>query len=118
MIFSNEAEAGSPFAKAYLETLSAAVRGISGTGATDIPVLIEIRRRFVEEWFSKGLNATHSCALFDYHRALIEAGHFEAYNYWLFSAGDPAAFASWRLTGGEAFEAFERWFDLNPIIAQ
>ena len=116
--FSDKEEAASPFAKAYMETLAAAVRGLSGSGTADIPLLIDIRRRFIGEWFSKRLNAAHPCVLFDYHRALIEAGHFEAYNYWLFSPGDPAAFASWRLTGGEAFDAFEAWFGQNPIIAQ
>ena len=103
------------FPEVYEETLS---RALVGERNMDIPSLIGIRRRFVESWFTAGLNEAWSCPLFDYHRAIIEAGHFEAYNYWLFSPADPAAFAEWRFGNGEALDTFMEWFDQNPIIAQ
>lgn len=83
----------------YEKALSLAA---AGARSTDIPSLMEIRRRFIEIWFASGHNSTYPCSLFDYHRALIGVGHFEAYNYWLFSFGDEAAFI--------------KWFADNPVI--
>jgi tetratricopeptide (TPR) repeat protein len=101
------------FPKAYEMTLS---RSVAGESTIDIPSLVKIRHRFVENWFAEGLNETHPSALLDYHRAIIEAGHFEAYNYWLFAPADPVAFDEWRFSNGEALEAFGEWFNQNPII--
>lgn len=101
----------------YEVLLKAAV----GTDRTiDVPSLVEIRRRFVEFWFADDLQlyANYHTPLFDYHRAVIEAGHWEAYNYWLFSPGDPAAFEVWNAENSDKTEAFLEWFDRNSIIKE
>ncbi len=84
----------------------------------DVPSLIEIRRRFVEVWFAEETKyyKDYPVHLFDFHRALIDAGHFEAYNYWLFSFGDSKAMDEWYLYNEKAFEAFVEWFNKTDII--
>ncbi len=103
-----------PFPVAYDIILSLAA-DIAGVRGTDILSLIIIRRYFIEIWFTQELNRIYACPLFDYHRAVIEAGHFEAYNYWLFSHSDEAAFEVWLRDHRAAFDAFSEWFDRNNI---
>jgi tetratricopeptide (TPR) repeat protein len=85
----------------------------------DIPSLIEIRRRFVELWFAgdAGYDRMYPVALFDFHRALMDAEHFEAYNYWLFSFADRTAFDRWHLHNAESVDAFVEWFNRNSLFA-
>ncbi len=82
----------------------------------DLFSLIKFRRRFIDIWFAAKQNERWPCALFDYHRALIDAGHFETYNYWLFSLSDQAAFDKWSRENPGAFDAFRAWFIENPIF--
>lgn len=116
VLFGETSDGHIPFPLVYEVLLKLAV---GGERALDTPSLIRIRRRFIELWFSEGATVTHKAyyvPLFDYHRAIIEAGHFEAYNYWLFSTADRAGFEAWRLRNGEAFEAFTKWFNQNSIL--
>ncbi len=83
----------------------------------DIPSLIRIRRRFIQLWFSAEVfPQTYYCPLFDYHRTILEAGHWEAYNRWLFSFGDRAAFDLWNILNESKTAAFFEWFGQNSII--
>jgi tetratricopeptide (TPR) repeat protein len=47
--------------------------------------LTAIRTRFILEWYDKFADQ-YPFRLFDHHRQLLQEGHFEAYNQWLFGA--------------------------------
>ena len=93
-----------PFSAVYETVLSYAAAGMR---STDIPSLIEIRLRFIGIWFGMELDKAYPCALFDYHRAMIEAGFFEAWNYRLFG---------WPPGNDEVLEALNEWLAQNPIM--
>src|SRR5690606_34759980 len=57
--------------------------------------LIMLRTRFLIDWL-KTYQQTYPFTLFDFHEKLIRAGHFDAYNQWLFGAVDNTqAFSIW-----------------------
>jgi tetratricopeptide (TPR) repeat protein len=89
----------------YYEAVLALVAG--SWDDSGVESLIAIRRQFIELWWAEGFNTAYPCALFDYHHALIEAGHWEAYNHWLFSSMQPDR---------AALDALMEWFHQNPII--
>jgi tetratricopeptide (TPR) repeat protein len=106
-----------PFPIAYDMTLAIAV---GEKQSIDVSWLIEARRRFIERWFTDDAKwyEAYPIPLFDFHRALIDAGHFEAYNQWLFSPINQTAFEMWSLDNEEAFVAFIEWFNQNSVIGQ
>lgn len=95
-----------PFPVVYETILSHAA---AGAYTLDIPSLIAIRTRFIELWFAMELHKPYPCALFDHHRAMIEAGFFEAWNYRLFG---------WPPGNGAALDALTEWLERNPVFRQ
>ncbi len=60
-------------------------------------VLTAIRTRFILEWFDKFADK-YPFRLFDHQRQLLQEGHFEAYNQWLFGAA----------TSNESYQAWQK----------
>ena len=44
-----------------------------------------------------------------------DAGHMEAYNYWILMKGDNYEFMNWQLADKDKWEAFIEWFSANPL---
>ncbi len=58
--------------------------------------LHQARLGFLEIWFNVPTAArTHPVRLFEWQKALRDAGHFEAYDYWLLGPAFPAEFQRW-----------------------
>ncbi len=91
------------------------VMAVVGHRWIDIHSLNEIRTRFIDNYFANRFNKKYPNVLFDYQRAIQEAGHLECYNYWILSKGDEVAFETWYLENQEKWEAFVAWFIDNPI---
>jgi len=53
--------------------------------------------------------------LFDYQKTIKDAGHLEAYNYWILSQGDKEKFEAWQKANTGKWEAFVKWFTANPL---
>ncbi|MGM0480261.1 MAG: tetratricopeptide repeat protein [Bacteroidota bacterium] len=49
--------------------------------------------------------------VFSLHQMLVEQGHFEAYNHWLFMMGHPEEFEYWRTHNRSQWKLFIQWFD-------
>jgi Tfp pilus assembly protein PilF len=103
----------SEFAKAFLNSLnkqsSLASRGIT------TETLTMIRTRFILDWFQNAGNK-YPYKLFDYHRQLLQAGLFEAYNQWLFGTVENlAAYDNWTKTNAPQYAAFDS-FQKNRIF--
>jgi hypothetical protein len=51
-----------------------------------------------------------------YHQRLIQAGHFEAYNQWLFGANENStAFSTWIKNNHQTYASFEKWMQNHPL---
>jgi tetratricopeptide (TPR) repeat protein len=81
----------------------------------DMDALDRIRSRFIDHYYEKGLNEKYPVILFDYQKQIKDAGHFEAYNHWLFLAADEQAFTNWRNQNEEKWKAFVTWYKENPM---
>jgi tetratricopeptide (TPR) repeat protein len=82
----------------------------------DLASLNRIRTRFVDNYFDSKHNEKYPNILFDYHKKLIDSGHFEAYNYWILMKGDEKAFSEWKDANKEKWEAFVKWFTNNRLV--
>lgn len=79
----------------------------------NIETLVNIRTRFVGFFNSQSRQFRN--VLFDYHKRLIDNGHFEAYNYWLFAYGNPTQASKWINENKTRYDSFLDWMEKNPI---
>lgn len=112
----SEVEAGSgklPFPLVVYEPLL----GIAVVGLSDIslPSLHTIRENFLKTYFEKELNLTYPNVLFDYQKRIADAGHLEAYNYWLLGMGDDVTFNRWKAMNDTKWNAFNSWIGANRL---
>jgi tetratricopeptide (TPR) repeat protein len=102
-----------PFCLVYEPLLAVAV---VSADTIELSTLNGIRTRFLDAYFDKKFNESHPNVLFDYQRKIEEAGHFEAYNRWLLSAGDEDAFTEWTTTNPLQWQLFVSWYQENPLL--
>jgi len=81
----------------------------------DLQSLNKIRTAYLELYNKNHRQETHPNILFDYQRKIREAGHFEAYNYWLLSKGDEKAFEAYMKNNRSSWDAFISWYTNNAI---
>ncbi|RPI14443.1 MAG: hypothetical protein EHM58_16405 [Ignavibacteriae bacterium] len=79
-----------------------------------IKSLIELRKEFAKVWSDK-YSEKFPLEIVNRHNKLIENGHFEAYNYWLFSEGDKEEFNTWFEKNEQKFHDFGKWTENNPF---
>ena len=78
--------------------------------------LIEIRKGLVEAYFDATDNLYgNSMYLLEFQKKIIEAGHWDAYNCFLFMQCFPEEFEEWYSTNSNAFEAFVDWYNTSPF---
>ncbi|HEX2934243.1 MAG TPA: tetratricopeptide repeat protein [Bacteroidales bacterium] len=98
---------------AYEPTL---LLSITGQQEINLATLDTIRQRFVKEYFSGDLYKKYPNALFDYQKKVQDAGHMEAYNYWILMKGNEEAFLKFKEANEEKWENFVNWFSENGLI--
>lgn len=77
--------------------------------------LTMLRTRFSMEWAAK-YAAKYPFTLFDYWDDLLRAGHFDAYNLWLFGrAENQAQYDAWVKFHPEALPAYEQYYAAHPL---
>lgn len=81
----------------------------------DLYTLNLIRTRFLKSYFEKEINAKYPNVLLEYQAEIANAGFFEAYNNWLFQAGNSREFVSWIAKNSSQYSAFQTWIKSNPI---
>jgi tetratricopeptide (TPR) repeat protein len=93
-----------------------AVSALNFVTDINLETIHQARQNFVVEWFSKDVYyESYSHSLIDFQKKLQEAGHMEAYNYWLISEGDYDNFYVWYEQNKDKFEAFADWYNAHPI---
>lgn len=81
----------------------------------DLKQLIEIRKGLVETYFSVTDNLYgNSMYLLEFQKQVIDAGHWDAYNYYLFGVCYPEEFERWISSNRRAFEGFADWYNKSP----
>lgn len=56
----------------------------------------------------------NSMYLLEFQKKIIDAGHWDAYNYFLFMLSFPDEFAEWYEENSAALEAFIDWYNNDP----
>lgn len=82
-----------------------------------LPQLIELRRGAVEAYYSATDNIYGSSMyLLEFQKKVIDAGHWEAYNYYILGPGyDDDVFGDWYEAHEEEFDAFVEWYNAAPF---
>ena len=101
------------FVKAFIEAIKKQSTAITG-GVTPESLTV-LRARFILDWFEKDA-ARFPYRLFDYHKQLLKAGMFDAYNQWIFGAAkDLTAFQNWTTNHTDQYNQFNN-FQKNRIF--
>ncbi len=79
----------------------------------DLASLYRIRNRFHTLFEQEAYSFEN--ILSAYHGNIIEAGHFEAFTYWLLGYGNTAQAAAWIKENKSKWTAFLQWYDNNQI---
>jgi tetratricopeptide (TPR) repeat protein len=77
-----------------------------------IQALAKARERQVALWREKGLPETE---LLRWHERILQAGHFEAYHYWLLGASRPGELESYRKAHRAAYDEWTAWRSANRL---
>ena len=101
-----------PFEIIYEISTSKAIPAFKENREINLGTLHEFRDLFIDDYFKSG-NGTN--LLFDYHKKLREAGHFEAYNMWLLREGSSGEFDLWVSGNEKKFLEFNKWYKENPL---
>ena len=101
-----------PFDMIYETDLGLA---LLGKDTITLHSLKTIRGGFISSYFHLKHNVLYPNVLFDYQQRVAQAGHEEAYNYWLLNQGSPNEFKQWYQLHEANFKAFNEWFKENPL---
>lgn len=96
----------------YEPTLMSAILSVK---TIDINSLVNIRSIFVDQYFKNGHDKTYPNVLFNYQKKVKDAGHIEAYNYWILMKGDEPGFEKWKSENKGKWESFINWFGSNGL---
>lgn len=90
---------------------------LESNGDTTISIkrIYQLRKAFVELWFENEKDKAHPNCLFTFQKKIKEAGHLEAYTYWMLMKGNQEEFDQWIEDNEPDFEAFVQWYNQNNI---
>ncbi|HEY8404801.1 MAG TPA: tetratricopeptide repeat protein [Flavobacteriales bacterium] len=97
---------------AYTPNMSVALINVK---SINLESLHQIRSSFLRSYYENNTYVEYPNVLFDYQKRISEAGHLEAYNYWLLLRGDEEAFRLWYSTNEAKFDEFAEWFNSNAL---
>jgi len=80
-----------------------------------IQKLTQIRKNQSSLWNQKKLPPNE---LIRWQQAVIAAGHFDAYNYWLFQSASPYEFSQWAKEHQTQYQAWLDWQAKNKFSVQ
>lgn len=104
-----------PFPMAVYEMIMGIAVGV-GEKEITMASLNKIRSTFLDLYFNGKNEKEYPNALFDYQKTVKDAGHLEAYNYWILMKGDEDAYNKWANKNKEKNDAFMKWFNENKMV--
>jgi len=87
-----------------------------GTHTINLETLNDMRSRFVGNYNNGKINVNYPNLLFEYQKKIKDAGHMEAYNYWLLMKGNEDTYEEWQKKNSDKMDAFIEWFKANPMV--
>lgn len=81
----------------------------------NIAFLHTARAGFLNSWYNSKRNKEYNNMIIEYQKKVLDAGHFEAYTYWLLMAGNEKEFDDWYNANETKFKDFADWFNKNPV---
>lgn len=84
------------------------------TSRISIGKLAEIRR-FVCHWMPAKAPMNAALSLYQWQQRVVDAGFWNAYNYWLLADARPEKAMNWLENNNSEFEEFETWLMRNSI---
>ncbi|MBZ4188587.1 tetratricopeptide repeat protein [Niabella beijingensis] len=81
----------------------------------NLNTLHKIRSTFIDLYFKNGHDEKYPNVLFRYQKQVKDAGHMEAYNYWILMKGDENGFKEWMTVNKNKWENFTKWFTDNGM---
>ncbi len=103
---------GVPFESTFEMSVLFAAMGNRELNPASIAGLTRLRRDQLEIWKEKKLPVTQ---LIQWQQSIEAAGHFDAYNYWLFRQARPSEFDSWLAQHRGEYEAWIAWHSQNAF---
>jgi hypothetical protein len=103
----------SQFEMAFL--MGAVPLGGDAASPLSIKKLINIRKNQLSLWKQKNLPETE---LTKRQQAIIAAGHFDAYNYWLFQSALPDESSQWMAAHQLELQSWKDWLDKNKFSVE
>jgi len=82
-------------------------------GSEKIHNLTSVRAALLEYSLKRLSDVDKLPALMQFQKKILDAGHWEAYNMWLFYPGGTDEFERWLVTHRDTFSAFADWFNQN-----
>ena len=79
----------------------------------NLTTLNTVRQNFVDNYFSGTTARDYPNSLFTYQKKVKDAGHMEAYNYWILRKGETVSFDSWQYSHKELWTNFMSWLEQN-----
>ena len=105
-----------PFESLFEQSFLMGTVGVKGDfPPLSIQRLIEIRKKQLSLWTQKKMPETE---LVRRQEAILSAGHFEAYNYWLFKGARAEEFSQWIKSHQDQFQAWLDWQGKNKFEVQ
>ncbi len=100
-----------------LVLLSAGTALLKAELTWSIPQLIQMRKKLVEFYYSlTGAMYGPAMYLLEFQKQVIDAGHWDAYNYFLFMNTDPESLEAWFNEHEDDFTAFISWYNDNAFF--
>lgn len=85
-------------------------------GSFSIADLTLLRKHFIETCFADGKNQDMLDPVSTLELQAYIAGHWEAYNMWMFRYGNPDEYNAWLDDNEEKFDAFAEWFNSGAYM--
>lgn len=103
-----------PFEGTY--TMAFAPGSIALKSGTSITGIYQTQKMLLEFWYNNFKNnEAYPNVLLDYKKQILDAGHLEAYSYWIHSKGSDKEFEEWYNKNESLFKSFVKWFTANPL---
>jgi hypothetical protein len=110
IVYSDSFERHNLFGSTFNDLMSTSAKGVR---IIDIASLSNIRLKFF--LLLKTRASDFMNPLFDYWQKIIDNGHWQTYNYWLFAYGHKSESATWARENKQKWNSFQTFLKKNPI---
>lgn len=101
------------FEMAFEMMLNRAAKNIDISDGLSLEELYLLRKEFFNLWFKEDTYKRYPNFLYNYIDNVIQVGHFETYNYWIFSSADINNFQIWLESNANSAREYLKWREAN-----